>query len=95
MTETKVNDSVEVAEKAKLSSTQVRESEHELTRMEELVVRMTQKYPAPLNHQLDQLTDMYPTAAAEIEEIQKRVLEACAPRDTPEKRSIISALRGR
>lgn len=95
MTETKVNDSVEVTEKAKLSSTQVRESERELTRMEELVVRMTQKYPAPLNHQLDQLTDMYPDAAEEIEAIQKRVLEACAPRETAAKRAIISALRGR
>lgn len=93
MTETKVNESVKVTEKSKLSSTQVREVE--LTRLEENVVRMTRGYAAPESHSLDQLTDMYPEAAAEIEQIQKRVLEACAPRDTAAKRAIISALRGR
>ena len=50
---------------------------------------------APGSHRLEQLTDMHPEAADQIEAIQKRVLEACGPRDTSAKRSIIQALRRR
>ena len=95
MAETKVTDSVQVVEKTKLSSVDVREDQRVLTREEELVVRMANGYAAPGSHRLEQLSDIHPEAADQIEAIQKRVLEACGPRDTSAKRSIIQALRRR
>ena len=95
MAETKVTDSVQVVEKTKLSSVEVREDQRVLTREEELVVRMANGYAAPGSHRLEQLSDIHPEAADQIEAIQKRVLEACGPRDTSAKRSIIQALRRR
>ena len=95
MAETKVTESVQVAENAKLSSVDVREDQRVFSREEELVVRMANGYAAPGSHRLEQLTDIHPEAADQIEAIQKRVLEACGPRDTSAKRSIIQALRRR
>ena len=95
MAETKVTESVEVVENAKLSDVKVREDQRALTREEELVVRMANGYAAPASHSLEQLSDIYPEAADQIEAIQKRVLEACGPRETSAKRSIIQALRRR
>ena len=95
MAGTKVTESVQVAENTKVSSIKVREDQRVLTREEELVVRMANGYAAPGSHPLEQLTDMHPEAADQIEAIQKRVLEACGPRETSAKRSIIQALRRR
>ena len=95
MAETKVTESVQVVEKSKLSSVDVREDQRVLTREEELVVRMANGYAAPGSHRLEQLSDIHPEAADQIEAIQKRALESCGPRDTSAKRSIIQALRRR
>ena len=84
MTETKVKSSVQVTEKDRV-----------LNPVEEKVVRMIHGLGAPGHHELEQLTDVYPEAAAEIAAIQARVLEACAPRDNSKKRGIIAKLRKR
>ena len=84
MTETKVKSSVQVTEKDRV-----------LNPVEEKVVRMIHGLGAPGHHKLEQLTDVYPEAAAEIAAIQARVLEACAPRDNSKKRGIIAKLRKR
>ena len=74
-------------------TTQVREKKLQLTAQEEKVVRMLHGLAAPGDHVLEQVGQEFPDTAAQLEEIERRAIEAAGPRQNPTKRKIINSLR--
>ena len=71
----------------------VRKKTLELTTQEEKVVRMLHGLTAPGDHVLEQVGQDFPETAAQLEELERRALEAAGPRQNPTKRKIINSLR--
>ena len=76
-----------------IATTQVREKKLQLTAQEEKVVRMLHGLAAPGDHVLEQVGQEFPDTAAQLEEIERRAIEAAGPRQNPTKRKIINSLR--
>jgi hypothetical protein len=77
-----------------LTSTETKTSD--LTLMEEKVVRMRKGYAAPSDMPLEYLEDLFPQnpkLAAELEKIERRVMEQVGARKTEAKRKIVASLK--
>ena len=68
----------------------------DLTLMEEKVIRMTNGIPGPADMQLEYLEDLFPqnpNLAAELEAIERKVMQQVGARKTESKRKIIASLK--
>ena len=77
-----------------LTSTETKKPD--FTPMEEKVIRMLNGYAAPSDMPLEYLEDLFPQntkLAAELEAIERRVMEQVGPRKTETKRKIVASLK--